>query len=92
MGLTMWKPAAALVLFLGLAACCRAGVPEGNAADLAAWVDRRVQDWQPAPEERRFDEIGWAHDIRAAERLAAQHGRPVFLFTYDGQCLATFRC
>jgi hypothetical protein len=90
MGTTIWKPATALALSLGLLAACLAAPPGDG--DLAAWVDRRVQDWQPTPEERRFDEIGWARDIRAAERLAKEHGRPVFLFTYDGVCLADYRC
>jgi hypothetical protein len=56
-----------------------------------AWVDQRVTTWQPTAAERRFDEIGWAKDIRAAERLARQHGRPVFLFTHDGR-IHTGRC
>jgi hypothetical protein len=51
----------------------------------AAWVDRRVQEWQPTAAEKRFDEIGWARDIREAERLAKEHDRPVFLFTHDGR-------
>ena len=82
------------LLVLGVLSPCPAG-PPGNTAsdrDLAAWVDRRVQDWQPAPEERRFDDVGWAKDIRDAERLAKEHGRPVFLFTYDGDSLAHYRC
>jgi hypothetical protein len=53
--------------------------------DLAAWVDQRVKDWQIKPEERPFDAIGWAKDIREAERLAREHQRPVFLFTHDGR-------
>ena len=47
-------------------------------------VERRVRRWQPTAEERRFDEIGWAGDIREAIRLARRLGRPVFLFTHDG--------
>jgi hypothetical protein len=47
-------------------------------------VGRRVRSFQPTAEERRFDEIGWARDIREARRLAREHGRPVFLFTHDG--------
>jgi hypothetical protein len=93
MGTTMWKGAAAVTLSLGLLACCRAAPDAASSADdLAAWVDRRVEDWKPSHEERRFDDIGWAHDIRAALALAKEHGRPVFLFTYDGVCLATYRC
>ena len=60
-------------------------------ADVAAWVDRRVQAWQPTAAERRFDEIAWVKDIREAERLAKQHQRPVFLFTHDGH-MAIGRC
>lgn len=50
-----------------------------------AWVDQRVRQLQPRPEEKRFDEIGWAKDIRDAKELAKQHQRPVFLFTHDGR-------
>jgi hypothetical protein len=51
----------------------------------AAWVDQRVKEWQPTAEEKRFDEIGWAKDIRAAEKLAKENNRPVFLFTHEGR-------
>ncbi|MBY0526915.1 MAG: sigma-70 family RNA polymerase sigma factor [Gemmataceae bacterium] len=54
-------------------------------------VDQRVEDWQPKPSERRIDEIGWAPDIRTAERLAKEHNRPVFLFTHSGR-IGTGRC
>ncbi len=58
---------------------------------VAAWVDKRVQEWQITAGERKFDEIGWAKNIRDALRLAKEHGRPVFLFTYDGH-MAIGRC
>ncbi len=48
-------------------------------------VEGLVRHWQPTAEERRFDEIGWAADIREALRLARRSGRPVFLFTHDGK-------
>ena len=48
-------------------------------------VRKRIAEIDPRPEEKRFDEIGWAKDIREARRLAAQHNRPVFLFTHDGR-------
>ncbi|HEY1861696.1 MAG TPA: hypothetical protein VGG61_15150 [Gemmataceae bacterium] len=51
----------------------------------AAWIDQRVKDWQPTAEEKRFDEIGWAKNIREAEKLAKENNRPVFLFTHDGR-------
>ncbi len=50
-----------------------------------SWVDRRVRELQPTAKEKRFDEIGWAKDIRTAERLARDNNRPVFLFTHDGR-------
>src|SRR5438046_2354029 len=56
-----------------------------------AWVDQRVRELQPTAEEKRFDVIGWAPDIGAAERLAKELGRPVFLFTMDGR-INTGRC
>jgi hypothetical protein len=61
------------------------------AGDPSAWVDARVREWQPSAAERRFDEIGWARDIRHARRLSEESGRPVFLFTHDGR-MATGRC
>jgi hypothetical protein len=56
-----------------------------------AWVTQRVQQLQPTAGERKLDEIGWAKDIRDAERLAREHNRPVYLFTHDGR-IATGRC
>ena len=47
-------------------------------------VDRRVRQWQPTAQERRFDEVGWVGGIRDAIRLAGRPRRPVFLFTHDG--------
>lgn len=49
------------------------------------WVQQHVSELQPKASEKRFDEIGWAEDIRDAIRLAKQHQRPVFLFTHDGR-------
>jgi hypothetical protein len=54
-------------------------------------VDDPVTDWWPKPEEKRFDQIGWASDLRAARKLAADHDRPMFLFTMDGR-VNTGRC
>ena len=70
-----------------------AGADEKSLTDqeVAAWVRQRVQDWQPTAADRPFDEIGWAKDIREAERLAKEHDRPVFLFTHDGH-MAVGRC
>jgi len=68
----------------------RAAAPQPGARDLG-WVQQRAQEFEPASRERRIDEIGWASDIRQAERLAAEHRRPVFLFTHDGH-INTGRC
>jgi len=56
-----------------------------------AWIDRRIEAWQPTKDERRFDDIAWATDLRTAMKLAKQHNRPVFLFTHDGH-MAIGRC
>ena len=60
-------------------------------AELRSTVDQRVNEWWPTSDEKRFDEIGWAGDLRAALRLAREHDRPVFLFTMDGR-VNTGRC
>jgi hypothetical protein len=57
----------------------------------ADWVDRRVAELQPAKDERRIDEVGWATSLGEAEKLARDHQRPVFLFTHDGR-MALGRC
>ena len=64
--------------------------PQPGARD-TAWVEKRVQELEPAARERRIDEIGWDSDIRQARRLAAENDRPVFLFTHDGH-INTGRC
>jgi hypothetical protein len=57
-----------------------------------AWIDQRVEQWQPTASERAFDRIAWAPNLREALRLGKEHARPVFLFTYDGESLACYRC
>jgi|SRR5438874_8306704 len=99
------RATATAVLLISLLTCAalagdnppRAGNTFAQGADaigdrlLVSWVENRVQQWQVTAAERRFDEIGWAKDIRDAERLAKKHGRPVFLFTHLGR-MATGRC
>jgi hypothetical protein len=60
----------------------RAPIPD---KEVIPWTEKRVADWQPKASERRFDEIGWAKDLRTARQLAQQHNRPVFIFTMDGR-------
>lgn len=62
-----------------------------DAASELAWVRQRVREIQPAADERRLDQIGWAGGLRKALRLAREHERPVFLFTHDGR-MAIGRC
>ena len=71
-------------VLLALAALLPAADKPVSDGDLASFVDKRVQEWQPAAEAKRFDEIGWAKDIREALRLGKENNRPVFLFTHDG--------
>jgi len=84
------KIAVALLLTSGLAALggieapALSGKEPAAESDLTVKVDKLVQAWEPIAQERRFDDIGWAKDIRAALRLAKEHNRPVFLFTYSG--------
>jgi hypothetical protein len=66
----------------------RTGLKVGQSepdSEVVAWTDERVRERQPTPEERRFDEIGWAKDLGTARTLAQKHRRPVFLFTMDGR-------
>jgi len=80
-----------------VAALCAGNLTTASAAEAPApgrdlaWVEKRVADLQASAKERRIDEIGWAKDIREAERLARENNRPVFLFTHDGR-INTGRC
>jgi len=48
------------------------------------WVAKKVEEWQPNPNERFFDKVGWADDIRHALRLGKEHQRPIFLMNSTG--------
>jgi len=62
------------------------GLPAATPDDkVRPTVDERVAEWWPTPAEKRFDTIGWAADLRTARKFAAEHNRPVFLFTMDGR-------
>ena len=74
-----------VILFI-LTACQAAGDDKATSfADLKETIDRRIADWQPTAEEKRFDQIGWCASLLEAEKLARQHQRPIFLFTHDGR-------
>ena len=69
-----------------------AAIVTAFAADDLSWIEKRVQEWQPTADERRIDRIGWVNNILEAERLAKEHQRPIFLFTFDGPDMARGRC
>jgi hypothetical protein len=77
-----WHMRGIAALVFGIALVANALASEPNEF---AWVEQRVRELQPTAKEKRFDEIGWAEDIRDALRLAKEHQRPVFLFTHDGR-------
>jgi hypothetical protein len=76
-----------------LSAALLAGAAETWIKDdkLVAKVEEQVRKVQPTRAEKRFDEIGWAASILAAEQVAAKVNRPIFLFTYNGK-IDTGRC
>ena len=61
-----------------------------NADDLS-WIEKRVDEWKAGPSDRKFDQVGWLTDLLSAQKLAKEHGRPIFLFTHDGR-MAIGRC
>jgi len=54
-------------------------------ADEFGRIDRWIQEWQPTPGDRKFEEIGWVKEISEAMKLGKQHGRPVLVFTHKGR-------
>ena len=75
---------------------CATGRPRlslGTISDarVVHWVEKTVAERQATAQDRRFDEIGWATDIRSAIKLGEEHDRPIFLFTGDGR-INTGRC
>ncbi len=58
---------------------------------LVVSVEKKVREIQPSRDEKRFDEIGWAPSILAAEALARTTNRPMFMFKYNGK-IDTGRC
>jgi hypothetical protein len=64
--------------------CTAAKAEDTDDNAFAAVVEQRVRDWQPTKDERLLDQIGWASNLVEAKRLAKEHGRPLFVFTYSG--------
>ena len=82
MRLKHYLPAVAAGLLLAPGLSAAGPIPDDQ---VRSTVDARVAEWWPTAAEKRFDAIGWAADLRTARKLAADHGRPVFLFTMDGR-------
>jgi hypothetical protein len=65
-------------------AVAKVAEPSTDRTDLA-WVEQRAEQWQPTPQERKFDLIGWAkHDILGGIEMGQKYHRPIFVFTVDG--------
>jgi hypothetical protein len=78
-----WRGA---IFFLILTTSAAAGEEKPESfRQLRERIDRRVVEWQPSAEEKRFDQIGWCTSLFEAEKLARHHQRPIFLFTHDGR-------
>jgi hypothetical protein len=80
--------ASAGVILIGAAVAAETWLRDDN---LVVSVEKKVREIQPSRDEKRFDEIGWAPSILAAEAIARKTNRPMFLFTYNGK-IDTGRC
>ena len=80
--------ASAGVMLIGAAVAAETWLKDDK---LVVSVEKKVREIQPSRDEKRFDEIGWAPSILAAEALARKTNRPMFLFTYNGK-IDTGRC
>jgi len=75
---------AAAAILSTAAALWSGGVPDDVRPPEFARIDEKIREWQPRPEERRFDEIGWAKNLTEAIRLARESGRGVFIVAHVG--------
>jgi len=73
---------------VALLAAAAAYLPDDK---LVEGIEQQVRKLQPTRAEKRFDEIGWASSILAAEKAAAAANRPAFIFFYNGS-IDTGRC
>ena len=82
------RTASAGVILIGAVVAAEAWLKDDR---LVVSIEKKVREIQPSRDEKRFDEIGWAPSILAAEALAKKTNRPMFLFTYNGK-IDTGRC
>lgn len=55
-----------------------------SAVEQMTRVSRRVRELEMSRAERRWEEIGWAHDLDTAVLTAHRMHRPLFVFTVKG--------
>ena len=84
MGKHVWQRLAAALVLSAVP-----GAAAGGERD-EAWVARRVQQVRES-DTTAWKKIPWAASLLEARRLSREEGRPVFLFSYDGN-LDTGRC
>jgi RNA polymerase sigma-70 factor (ECF subfamily) len=75
---------AAAAILSTAAALWSGGLPDDVRPPEFARIDEKIREWEPRPEERRFDEIGWAKNLPDAIRLAHESGRAVFVVAHVG--------
>jgi hypothetical protein len=56
----------------------------------SSWVQERIRDFRTAPA-MKWTTIPWVGSLVEARRLSREDGRPVLLFTHDGN-IETGRC
>lgn len=75
---------AAVAILSTAAALWSGGVPDDVRPPEFSRIDEKIREWQPRPEERRFDEIGWAKGLAEGLRLARESGRGLFVVAHVG--------
>jgi len=78
-----------VIVAIALAAPKKQPGPSDRA--VAKWTTGQLKRILVVSAERNFDGIGWSDSLIKAEELAKQSGRPIFLFTYDGD-ISSGRC
>lgn len=76
--------AVAMAAVAGTALALWGGVPSDTPPPELAWVEERLKEWEPTPEERRWDDIAWAPSLREALRRSQETGRPLAVVTVAG--------
>ena len=76
-----------LVILLALGA---GGSNRHAARTPSTWVAERVREFRAAPP-MKWTTLPWVGSLREARRMSQEEGRPVFLFTHDGN-IETGRC